>query len=180
MGNSLQDQLLKAGLVSSQQARSTKTKQRKQRRQGDKTEMAEQREAIVRAEAEKAARDRELNRLREEQTQRKAEQSALREMIHQHRVARANGDLAYNFADGPALKRLYVNAEQHAAIVGGQLAIVRQDTFYELIPASTAARVAERDPSHILVWNQNTELPLGVRTEDDDYAEYKVPDDLIW
>ncbi|WPL19148.1 hypothetical protein Thiowin_04254 [Thiorhodovibrio winogradskyi] len=176
MGNSLQDQLLQAGLVSSQQAKQTHSKKRKQRRQGSDTESAERREALARAEAEKAARDRELNRQREEEAALKAAQSALRELIHRHRVARVDGDLAYNFADGSALKRLHVNAAQHAAIVGGQLTIVRQDTFYELIPAEIAARVAERDPRRILVWNQCGEQSA----EEDDYAEYQVPDDLMW
>jgi uncharacterized protein YaiL (DUF2058 family) len=176
MGNSLQDQLVRAGLASTQQAKQTKSKKRKQRRQGGDTETAERREAVARAEAEKAERDRELNRQREEEARQKAEQSALREMIHQQRVARADGDLAYNFADGSALKRLYVNAQQHAAIVAGQLAIVRQDNFFELIPSDTAARVSERDPDRILVWNKTKDAT----TEDDEYAEYQIPDDLMW
>lgn len=176
MGNSLQDQLVKAGLASTQQAKQTKSKKRKQRRHGDGGETAERREAIARAEAEKAARDRELNRQREEQARQKAEQSALRELIHRHRVARADGDLAYNFADGSALKRLHVNAQQHAAIVAGQLAIVRQDNFYELIPAETAERVRERNPERVLVWNNDQDTT----TEDNEYADYQVPDDLMW
>ncbi|MBK1650088.1 DUF2058 domain-containing protein [Rhabdochromatium marinum] len=181
MGNSLQDQLLKSGLVSSQQAKQSQSKKRKQRRQGADSESAARREAVQRAEAEKAARDRELNRQRAEEAQRKAEQNALREMVHQHRVTRTGGDLAYNFADGPALKRLYVNADQHAAIVGGQLAIVRQDNFYELIPAETAERVAERDAERILVWNQGSNATGGATSADDDeYADYQVPDDLMW
>lgn len=175
MGNSLQDQLLKAGLVTPHQARQSKSNQRKGRR-GDSEETDAKRAAIAAAKAEKAARDRELNRARAQEAQRKAEQSALREMIHQQRLTRANGDLAYNFADGSALKRLYVTTAQHAGIVCGELAIVRQDTFYELIPAATAERIAARDPSLILVWNQGAERP----SEDDPYAEYQVPDDLIW
>lgn len=177
MGNSLQDQLLKAGLVSTQQARQTKSKKRKQRRQssGD-AEEAQRREALARAQADKAARDRALNHQREQEAQRKAEDNAIRELIHQHRIARSDGDLAYNFADGTALKRLHVNAGQHAALVAGQLAIVRQDTFYELLPAEIAARLAERVPERILVWNQTSDTPA----QDDDYAEYQVPDDLMW
>jgi uncharacterized protein YaiL (DUF2058 family) len=91
-------------------------------------------------------------------------------------VKRIDGDLAYNFADGSSLKRLYVNAEQHAAIVGGKLAIVRQDNFYELVAAETAARVAERDATRVLVWNQASDKT----SDEDEYADYKVPDDLIW
>ena len=54
--------------------------------------------------------------------------------------------------------------------------IVRQDTFYEIVPAETAQRVRERDPSLVLVWNQPAK---GVET-DDPYADYQVPDDLLW
>jgi uncharacterized protein YaiL (DUF2058 family) len=177
MGNSLQDQLLKAGLVSTQQAKQSKSNKRKQRRQGrHEDDETKRREALARTQADKAARDRELNRQREEEAKRKAEDNAIRELIHRHRIARGDGDLAYNFADGAALKRLYVNAGQHAAIVGGQLAIVRQDTFYELLPGEIAERLAERAPERILVWNRTGDTSA----EDDDYAEYQVPDDLMW
>jgi hypothetical protein len=60
--------------------------------------------------------------------------------------------------------------------VDGRLAVVRQDAFYELVPADIAERVRTRDPSLVLVWNQPSQTP----DEDDPYADFQVPDDLMW
>jgi uncharacterized protein YaiL (DUF2058 family) len=175
MANSLQEQLLKAGLVTEQRLKQTKTGKRKQRRQGIDEQSASERRQAEQARAEKQRRDRELNRQREEEARRKAEEHALRQLIHNHRISRDGGDVAYNFTDGSKLKRLHVSAEQHKGLVDGKLAIVRQDAFYELVSTETAARVAERDPALVLVLNKPGEVE-----QDDEYADYKVPDDLMW
>lgn len=181
MGNSLQDQLLKSGLVKRQQlkqAKSSKHKNQKQRGKGKVDPAAEQRRlAAEKARAQKAERDRELNRQRNEEAQRKALESEVRQLIHENRLVRDGAEIAFNFTDGTALKRLYVTAEQQRGLVNGSLALVRQDTFYELINAETAAKLRERDASRILVHN----VAAGGGDEaDDEYAEYKVPDDLMW
>ena len=176
MASSLQEQLLKAGLVSEQQVRQTKTKKRKKKRAGGEADSAEQRRAAQQAAAEKQARDRELNRQRDEEARRRAAVVAVWQMIRDNRIPRDGGDIAYNFTDGSALKRLYVNTEQQRGIVSGRLAIVRQDDFYQLIPADVARRVAEHDPALVVVLNTPDESGDG----DDEYAEFKVPDDLMW
>jgi uncharacterized protein len=179
VGNSLQEQLLKAGLVNEQkikQARSDKRKQVKQTAHQPTAEEQAARQAAERARAEKVARDRELNRQRQEEAARRAAENEIRQLIHTHRIVRDGGDLAYNFTDGSALKRLYVNKDQHARLVAGRLAIVRQDTFYELVPTEIAERVQARDASLVLVFNRARDET----NPDDPYAEYQVPDDLMW
>ncbi|MFZ0791483.1 MAG: DUF2058 domain-containing protein [Chromatiaceae bacterium] len=178
MASSLQEQLLKAGLVSEQRIKETRSDKRKAGKQGKRGAEPDDvaRRAAEAARAEKARKDRELNRQHQEEAQKRARENEIRQLIHAHRVVRESGDLAYNFADGGTLKRLYVNQEQHRRLVDGRLAIVRQDAFYEIVPAETAERVRERDPSLVLVWNQPAK---GVET-DDPYADYQVPDDLLW
>jgi uncharacterized protein len=179
VGNSLQDQLLKAGLIDEQklkQARTSKHKQTKKTAGRPSAEDQAARQAAQRAQAEKAARDRELNRQRQEEATLRAAENETRQLVHNHRVVRDGGDLAYNFTDGNALKRIYVNKDQHAKIVSGVFAIVRQDAFYEVIPAEIAERVRARDPALILVLNQ----VQPVRADDDPYADFQVPDDLMW
>lgn len=179
MGNSLQEQLLKAGLVNEQTLKQTRSSQRKQTKQAGKHGPPtdhEARQAAQRAQAEKAARDRELNRQRQEEAALRAAENEIRQLIHAHRVVRDGGDLAYNFTDGSTLKRIHVNREQHAKIVSGQLAIVRQDAFYEVIPAEVAERVGARDASLVLVCNR----PKEEASADDPYADFQVPDDLMW
>ena len=179
VGNSLQEQLLKAGLVSEQRIKDVRTDKRKTVKQtGKRTPPAEDpvRQAAERARAEKAAKDRELNRQRQDEAQRRARENETRQLIHTHRVVREGGDLAYNFTDGTSLKRLYVNKDLHARLVDGRLAVVRQDAFYELVPAEIAVRVRERDASLVLVHNQPAKQPEA----DDPYADFQVPDDLMW
>lgn len=177
MANSLQDQLLKAGLVNEQQVKQAKTKQRKGKRAGggQSAESAARSAEAQQAAAEKRRHDQELNRRREEERQRKADLVALWQLVHDSRVSRGNGDIAYNFADGAALKRLYVKAEQQQAIASGKLAIVRHDDFYELVPPSVAERAEAVDPPTLVVWNRPQQTH-----PDDPYAGFEVPDDLMW
>lgn len=180
MGNSLQDQLLKSGLVDDQKLKQARTQKRKKARTGGaksgdaRSEAA--REQARQAQAEKARRDRELNRQREEAARLKALENELRELIHHHRLSRDGGDVAFNFSDGSNLKRLYLRREQHRQLVAGALAIVRQDAFYELVPADVAERVAARQAERVVVLNRPGEEDDGA----DEYAEFKVPDDLMW
>lgn len=180
VGNSLQEQLLKAGLVNEQKLKQSRTEKRQEVRKtgkpGPDSATREAREAAERSRRDKAERDRELNRQRQEEAALRAAENELRQLIHSNRVIREGGDLAYNFSDGTKLKRIHVNRELHARLVSGQLAIVRQDDFYEVIPAAIAERVRERDPGLILVFNQ----PAAAPADEDPYAEYQVPDDLMW
>ncbi|NCA70146.1 MAG: DUF2058 domain-containing protein [Sphingobacteriia bacterium] len=179
MGNSLQDQLLKAGLVKEQtlkQARAAKHKQAKQRPASAAPIDQEAKQAAERARREKIERDRELNRQRQEEAALRAAENEVRQLVHAHRVVRDRAELAYNFTDGKTLKRIYVSREQHARIVAGTLAIVRQDAFYEVLPSEIADRLSARDPRLILVHNKPDDEPVA----DDPYAEYQVPDDLMW
>ncbi len=175
MAGSLQDQLVKAGLASEQQLKNTKSKKRKQKRSGTAPPDAAQRQQAQQVAAEKRARDQALNRQRDEEAKRKAEQIALWQLVRDQRIPRSGGDRAYNFTDGQALKRLYVNAAQHRDLVDGRLAIVRHDDFFELVPATVAERLAAVEPGLVLVHNRPEP-----DDSDDEYADYKIPDDLMW
>jgi hypothetical protein len=74
-----------------------------------------------------------------------------------------------------------VTADQQLALVKGRLALVRQDANYELIPPEIAEKVRVRDASLVMVMNQGGEGgDSSAEEENDPYAEYKVPDDLMW
>jgi hypothetical protein len=177
MANSLQEQLLKAGLVNEQQLKQAKTKKHKQKRAGggQAADAAQRSAEAQKAAAEKRRRDQDLNRQREAERQRKADLVALWQLVRENRVSREAGDVAYNFADGSALKRLYVRADQQQAIAAGRLAIVRHDDFYELVPPQVAERVEQVDAATLVLWNR----PEPGDPEDP-YADYQVPDDLMW
>lgn len=188
VGNSLQDQLLKAGLVNSQQLKQTKTEKRKENRQshGHSQAQSESRQRVQAEAAEKARRDRELNLKRQEELRRREEENSIRQLIHAHRLSRAGGEIAFNFQDGGRLRRLYLTPEQQRSLVAGHLALVRQDAEIELVPREIAENLLTRHASLVLVLNQPEARTAPSATapapsdEDDPYAAYQVPDDLIW
>jgi uncharacterized protein YaiL (DUF2058 family) len=178
VGNSLQDQLLKAGLVNEQKLKQARTGKRKKKKQaGGRSAVDEEtRQRAREAAAEKARRDRELSRQRDEEARRRAEANELRQLIHTNRVPRGEGEIAYSFRDGDSLKRIFVTGEQQAKLANGGLAVVRQDTGYELVTPGIAERIRARDESLVLVHNR----PGEDVAEDEEYSDYKVPDDLMW
>ena len=183
VGNSLQDQLLKAGLVNTQKLKQVKTEKRKENRQsqGHPQAQSESRQRLQEEVAEKARRDRELNLKRQEEIRRREEENSIRQLIHAHRLARAGGEIAFNFQDGGRLRRLYLAPEQQRSLVAGHLALVRQDAEIELVPREIAEDLLKRNASLVLVMNQPLPKTKPVAAEEDDpYAAYQVPDDLIW
>ena len=59
----------------------------------------------------------------------------------------------------------------------GLLAIVKLDDNYELVPAAVADKIDQRDATYLVLRNQPQD---GVEDEEDPYADYKIPDDLMW
>ena len=178
MAKAFGDQLLKAGLVNRDQlnkAKKSKHKQRKQQKQ--KGVVAnEVTESARRQAADKAARDRELNRQHRQAVERKAVQAQIRQLVEMNCLPNDDGDLAYNFQDGAAIKRLFVSAQTRDKLGSGRLAIARLDAGYEIIPSVVAEKIKLRDESCI-VHQAKDQTDTGA---DDPYADYKVPDDLLW
>jgi uncharacterized protein YaiL (DUF2058 family) len=179
MANSFGDQFLKAGLVSKTQlnkANKSKSKQQKLKNKQKVEVVDEAAEAARQAAADQAARDRELNRQRKEEIERKAVHAQVRQLVELNRLPRDDGEVGYNFQDGAAIRKIFVSAEVHGKLGRGLLAIVRLDDRYEVIPSVVAEKIMLREKSCI-VSNATTQLESG---EDDPYADYKVPDDLMW
>ena len=176
MSNSFGDQLLKAGLVKKDQLNKAKKSKHKQKKAKKGEVVNEAAESARRVAAEKAARDRELNRQQKEAVERKAIQAQIRQLVEMNRLPRDDGEMGYNFQDGTAIKKLFVAEEVHDKLGRGLLAIVRFDAGYEVIPSVVAEKIKLRDESCI-VSNAARQPEDG---DDDPYADYKVPDDLMW
>jgi uncharacterized protein len=48
---------------------------------------------------------------------------------------------------------------------------------YELLPAAAAEKIMQRDALVIVLLNRNEQAAVD---EDDPYASYQIPDDLMW
>jgi uncharacterized protein YaiL (DUF2058 family) len=179
MGNSFGDQFLKAGLVDKarlEKSKKSKSKQEKLKHKQKIEVIDEAAEAARQAAAEKAARDRELNRRQKEELERKAVQAQVRQLIELNRLPRDDGGAGYHFQDGAAIRKIFVPEEIREKLARGLLAIVRFDDGYEVIPSVVAERIRQRDAACIV--SQVSNRPES--GEDDPYADYQVPDDLMW
>src|SRR5690606_24517906 len=121
-------------------------------------------------------RTRELNAQRVAAANQKAIMAQIAQMVEQSRQSKGAGDIAYNFTHGKTIERIHVSAEVRAHLVAGRLVIVRLGDATELGPKIVADKIAERDPS-LVVYVKKT---CTVIDEDDPYAAFQVPDDLMW
>lgn len=178
MANSLLDQLQKSGLVDPKKAKQVakeKRKQNKTQQKNGRPTVDENSHTLATARAEKIARDRQLNQLRNEKAERKALAAQIKQLIDMNAIDAA-GDQTFNFTDGKYVKRIYVDKMQVNRLSRGVFAIVKQGDKYVIVPSGVAERIAERDPQR-LIFKAEKDQDLA---EDDPYAEYKIPDDLDW
>ncbi|WP_049723359.1 DUF2058 domain-containing protein [Gilvimarinus polysaccharolyticus] len=180
---SLQDQLKQAGLINEKAAKQIQKDKRKQTKQAHKSKQVvvdETKQSVQAARAEKAERDRELNRQRQAEAEQKAIAAQIKQLIETHRqpkLARGEAELEYNFTDGKTIKKLLVSAKVQQQLMRGQLAIAKLGEGHELVPRIVADKIALRDSdSIILAKTQATDEP----DEDDPYKDYVIPDDLMW
>ena len=176
---SLQEQLLKAGLADEKKAREVRNEKRKQRKQQPKgaTTVNEAEERARKARQEKAERDRQLNLERKKEAEKKAIQAQIRQLIETNRLDRSRGETSYQFVDGKKIKKILVNEQMVDQLSRGRLAIVALGDNYEIVPDRVARKIMERDESAIISMHDRKRDDAG---EDDPYAGYEIPDDLMW
>lgn len=184
---SLQDQLLKSGLVTAAQAKSVKTEKHKQSQlqRNNKVQVVDEaKELALKAQAEKLERDRELNKLKQQQEDQKQIAAQVRQLIEQHRIKidedavdQYDDSSAYHFNDNNKIKKLFVPQTLREQIASGRLAVVKLGKRYEVVNADIAGKIKERNAASVIVLNE----PEIKRIEQDDpYAGYQIPDDLMW
>ena len=187
MNSSLRDQLLAAGLVTQKQARQAEQQEQqrqfrkqhpnpKQNPKGAPPPPPSPKAEAQQMQATKAARDKELNRRREDKAQRRARMAQIEQIIEQNRVPRLETDDYYSFIDGKKIRRMSVDAERREKLTKGELVIVRYKGHYAVVPAPIAERVRERDENMVVPIVQ----PKASSEPEDAYKDYVVPDDLMW
>ncbi len=179
---SLQDQLLKAGLIDAKKAKQANKEKRKETnvaRRSSEEVVDEVRQSAEQARLEKIERDRELNRQRDLELQQKAIAAQIKQLIENHRQAKGagNGDVEYNFTDGKLIKKMRVSPLVLEQIARGLLAVVKLGEGYELVPRIVADKIAQRDDKFVVVANTKQDNKVD---EDDPYKDYVIPDDLMW
>ena len=180
MGNPFQDQFLKAGVVTKQQvkkAQSSSNKKKKEQRVKKNKPVDEEKVKLQLIAKEKADRDKALNQRKEEQAKQKAISIEIDQLITSNCLKRSEEcEIVYNFEHRNKVNRIYLNADMKQQIIEGRLGIARIEGRYELIPKLIAERIQQRNEKRVILFEaEETEVD-----ENDPYAEFQVPDDLVW
>ena len=178
MGNSIQDQLLKAGLGNKKQAvKARKAQNQKQKLKATGVKGEDEADVLAReAQQEKVERDRELNRQKQAEADAKAIAAQIQQLIEMNRIEE-RGETEFAFSVDAIIRTLQLTDTHRKQVVSGKLAIARLGGGYEVVPRQVAEKIAERDSSVIVLKNDSSEIE---EAGDDEYADYQVPDDLMW
>lgn len=190
MVKSLQDQLLAAGLTNQKKAKQAAKARKKQdhlQRTGQDNEIDKARQQASDKRQQKALTDRQLNAEKEQQVKAKEILAQIRQLIATNAIDLDGGEVKYQFVDGKKVKQLYVNQAIWDRLSRGQLAIIATQSkpAYAVIPLPVADKIQQREEGSlsdkktgfnvILAQSDDTQLD-----EDDPYAAYQIPDDLMW
>jgi uncharacterized protein YaiL (DUF2058 family) len=187
--SSLQEQLLKAGLVDESRAKqATREKQKRAnqaRRTGGKSaahKVDPKKLAADKRHAERVARDNALNEKRKQALDQKAIAAQIKQLIETNKVDRSKGEIPYSFVYRKKIKKMFIGETEKNLLTAGRLAIVttviaNEGRRFELVPMEVARKIAERDPETVIELNQQDD---SASPADDPYADYKIPDDLTW
>ncbi len=180
--NALQEQLLQAGLAKKSKIAEAARDQAKSRLGKTPSAAAEIQREAERAREEKVERDRALAAERNAEARTKALRAQARQILLDKRIP-TQGDIPYRFSVDGALRSLLVDEAQRRQLANGQLVVARLDESFALLPRIAADKVRERAPEWIVLDHRNAlSAPSTAESADEDayYAQFKVPDDLIW
>ncbi|MDJ0035744.1 DUF2058 domain-containing protein [Pantoea allii] len=174
----LQEQLLKAGLVTSKKMDKVQRTAKKSRVQA-----REAREAVEENKKAQLERDKQLNEQHRQAALSKEYKAQVKQLIEMNKIDLSKGNIGFNFTDNNLIKKIMVDKLTQSQLISGRLAIARlqadnsEESHYAIIPASVADKIAQRDANSIVL---NSALSQEAQDEDDPYADFKVPDDLMW
>jgi uncharacterized protein YaiL (DUF2058 family) len=174
----LQEQMLKAGLVTSKKMAKVQRTAKKSRVQA-----REAREAVEENKKAQLERDKQLSEQQKQAALTKEYKAQVKQLIEMNRISVAKGNIDFNFTDNNLIKKVVVDKQTQTQLINGRLAIARlivdnsSESQYAIIPAVVADKIAQRDASFIVL---NSALSQDIQDEDDPYADFKIPDDLMW
>ena len=179
MANSLQKQLMKAGLADEKKARKAKQQKREDvnKAKRGEIELEDPADRARRLREEKAEADRQREAERKAEREKKEIAAKIKQMIEQSRLDRNNGEVAFQFVQDKKIKKAYVNGKRQKQLERGQIAIVALGSSFELVPTVVAEKIRQRDEAAVLLLNERGNDAVD---EDDPYKDFPIPDDLMW
>jgi uncharacterized protein YaiL (DUF2058 family) len=164
----LREQMLKAGLINSDQAKRAEHEKRQEKKKlghegREKKQKAQRHEAKQQIQA-KAAEDKQRNqaqqRTREDQDQVKAgrqqKQALIQRCLKEGALPRWEGNRSYYFRDGDQVLFLNVNDHAQKELEAGKAAIVRgEGRRYAVIVSGFAKELLEGAPERVVTFHRN-------------------------
>lgn len=191
MAGSLQDQFLAAGLIKKQKANNIKTAKKKAVKQSraNNTELIDEAGDLAKkAQEEQRSKSQTLNKEKKAESEQKAIQAQIRQIIELNSIIKSPKEMpeddlsAYNFTSDKKIKTMHISLQNHDLISRGKIAIALlmngANEVFHLIPAEAASKISERDENVIVLLNDASSQSQD--DADDPYAEFEVPDDLMW
>lgn len=175
---SLQEQLLKAGLTSKNKAHKVKHDKRKQtiKQQKNKVEVLDEASLLAnKAKAEQLEKDKLLNAELNKEAEKKQITGQINQLINLHKLAKNDDGVAFNFTDNNKIRSVYVSEALRESLVKGTAVIVKFVKTYEVVPAPIAGKIELRDKSRVIYLADKI-----AASSNDEYADFEVPDDLMW
>lgn len=139
---------------------------------------AELKAKIAQDKEQKLAKDQALDLEKKRLLQGKELKAAIVQMISQHKIHQLDGDVAYQFIDESKVKKIYLNQQIYNALVSGSLVIAKEDDGFAVLPKILADRIDAKMTGFIIV--NNSQKNEQITDEEDPYAAYVIPDDLMW
>lgn len=166
MSDSLRDQLLQAGF--------SETRKKKTAKKKPGSHATKQRDDQAKRQADKRAEQ--ANKEAAEVAQRKATKAKIKSLIEGSRIEEFKGESVYRFILGKRIRELHVSEAIREKLNEGSFVITRLNGKTEIVPADTAKAIEAINPDWAIVRpGSDTD-----ESEDDEYSDYKVPDDLQW
>jgi uncharacterized protein YaiL (DUF2058 family) len=181
MAGSLQDQLKNSGLVSkkkSQQLDAEKRKKIKAQNKGQKIDN-EISEKVKQAELQKKYDDQKRNQQQQLQVRQNEEKARINQIVDQAKIKDYDGDTAFNFQFNNKVKTLYLNKENYDALVAGSIGLCQIDNAIFILPNSTVNKINKINPIYVVLHQEKLNT-MPETAPDDPYADYDIPDDLMW
>ena len=177
---SLQDQLLNAGLTNNTKAKQIRAEKRKQikKQQKNKFEVIDEAKQLVQeAKAKQIEKDKLLNQQRNQEAEKKQIANQIFQLIELNKLPKDEDGIAYNFTDQNKVKVIYISEELRDKIISGRLAIVKAKSGYAVVAAVVAEKIKQRNEQAVIVlFSEKTDI----EEYDDGYQGYEIPDDLMW
>ena len=146
----LQEQMLKAGLVTSKKMAKVQRTAKKSRVQA-----REAREAVEENKKVQLERDKELSEQQKHAALSKEYKAQVKQLIEMNKINISKGNIGFNFTDNNLIKKIVVDKVTQSQLISGRLAIARvvadnsAESEYAIIPASVADKIAQRDAKKI-------------------------------